>query len=571
MHDDGGRSDGPPSDVVDTLVKDAEELCRIHDHITRVVAHLDIEPTVFTDQYTKSNPSGLDFEAVIRTLIYQKACGFSQREVHQRLRRWAYLQVRFGLSRAPTQQALSYTYRRRLSLEDRQLLTKVAEGIREVAIEHDILGAPNRAPPIQPEERGGKGLNENEILRAVRIARDRVFTEFTTQRAANAKYDDEVYWELQAYLSMTAHGGRETKRRATRLSPRKEMPHGDSHTRTVKKIGAPNPQTTLGEFDYPTGAQNWKRIRKTLLDPFDRAIENLISETDFEEHLREPVNVAIDVTPWRFYPSPWKNRDLGIAKEDFPEMVSGMKDSHERGYKFATLTVVGKDTPIVLAIEPVKQQSWWEEDTVERTPIADVVDRLLSKAQEHVSIHKVMCDREYDTHAVRDVIDKKGMTYLIPKRVSANQDFEDIDNIREHPHADAGVTNNVELTVDGRTHGVDFLYVPSRSDSGNYAIFTTNAEVPPERAPGLTAQYRDRWTIENEYKSIKEHFLPRTTSSDYRVRLFYFVAAVLMYNVWRLTNLLLRTWFDVDLGEKPPVPAGEISEIIAFCIGVGFG
>lgn len=92
-----------------------------------------------------------------------------------------------------------------------------------------------------------------------------------------------------------------------------------------------------------------------------------------------------------------------------------------------------------------------------------------------------------------------------------------------------------------------------------------------ERAAGLKAQYRDRWMIENEYKSIKEHFLPRTTSSDYRVRLFYFVAAVLMYNVWRLTNLLLRTWFDVHLGEKPPVPAGEIIEAIAFCLAPASG
>jgi hypothetical protein len=164
------------------------------------------------------------------------------------------------------------------------------------------------------------------------------------------------------------------------------------------------------------------------------------------------------------------------------------------------------------------------------------------------------------------------MTYLIPKRISAAQDFEDIENIKKHPSADVAVKNDVPLTVDGRTHGVDFMYVPSKSESEDgYAIFTTNADVPPERAPGLTAQYRDRWTIENEYKSIKKHFLPSTTSSDYRVRLFYFIAAVLMYNVWRLTNLLLRSWFDVHLGDKPPLPAGEVTEIVAFFLGSGFG
>ncbi|ELZ98076.1 transposase IS4 family protein [Haloferax mucosum ATCC BAA-1512] len=579
MRGAGESSSGPPSRRATALIKQAERLCHVHDHITRVIANLEIPEDTFTDQYTKAYPDELDFEAVVRTLLYQNACGFSQREVYSRLRRWAYLQIRFGLNRAPTQQALSYTYRNRLSIQDRQTLTTVAEGIREVAAEHDLLSAPDEGPPIQPEERGEKGLTDDEILRAVRIARDRVFTEFATGRAANAKYEDEVYWELQSYLSMTAHGKRETKRRASRLSQRPEMPHGDTHTRAIKKMGAPDPQTKLPEFTDPTGLRKWKRIRKTLLDPFDRAIENLIKETDFEDNLREPVNVAIDVTPWRFYPSPWKNRDLGIVKEDFPKMVSGYSgpseddpaSDYERGYKFATLTVIGEDTPIVLAMEPVKEKSNWEGDGAVSMSKAEVVDRLLSKAQEYVDIHKVMADREFDGHAVRDVIDRKGMTYLIPKRVSAAQDIEDIENIKEHPTADIAVKHDVPLTVDGRTHEVDFIYFPPNEESETYAILLTNTDVPVERAAGLKAQYKDRWMIENEYKSIKEHFLPTTSSSDYRVRLFYFVAAVLVYNVWRLTNLLLRTWFDVDLGEKPPVPAGEITEVLALCLGSGIG
>jgi|AntDeeMetagen192_2_1112575.scaffolds.fasta_scaffold01964_4 hypothetical protein len=568
-----------PSEVAAALVEQAEDLCEIHDHITRVIADLDFPEGAFTDQYTKAYPYELDFEAVIRTLLYKETCGFSQRETHQRLNRWAYLQLRFGLDRAPTQQALSYTHRHRLSLNDRQVLTTAAKRIRGVAADHGLLSASDEGPPIDPEERGGKGLNDDEILRAIRIARDRVFTEFATERASNAKYEDEVYWELQAYLSTSVHGGRETKRRASRLCPRSEMPHGDTHTRTIKKMGAPDPQTELSEFEDATGPQKWKRIRKTLLDPFDSAIENLIEETDFEDQLREPVNVAIDVTPWRFYPSPWKNRDLGIPKEDFPEMVSGYSGpteeepsaEYERGYKFATLTVIGEDTPIVLAMEPVKEKSNWEDDDAMSTSKAEVVERLLSKAEEYVDIHKVMADREFDGHAVRDVIDRKGMTYLIPKRVNSAQDREDIENVKEHPSADIAVKNDVPLTVDGRTHEVDFIYFQSNEKTGSYAILLTNADVPVERAPGLKAQYKDRWAIEIEYRVIKEHFLPQTTSSDYRVRLFYVVAAVLMYNVWRLTNLLLRSWFDVHLGDRPPVPAGEIIEVIAFCLGPGFG
>jgi len=566
-----------PSEVAASLVEQAEDLCEIDDHITLVIAHLDIPEEELTDQYRGYNPDRFDFEAIIRTLLYREACNFSFRETESRIGLWPHLLTRFGLDRAPSEQVLSYSFRNRLSLNERRVVALAGKGIRKHAAEHGLLSAPDEGPPIQPEEKGERGLTRREVDRAVRIARDRVFPSFVTNRAPNAKYEDAAYWELQAHLTMVNEGRREQKRRSSRFSSRFEMPHPDSHLRTIKKMGSPDPQTELSEFSDPRGPVNWKRVRETLLKPFQMAIENLIEETDFEDHLREPVNVAIDVTPWRFHPSPWKNKDLDILKEDFPTMVSGYKKSsdskderYKRGYKFATLTVVGDDTPIVLAMEPVKENSKWESDKAESMSKALIVGRLLAQAQQYVDIHKVMADREFDGHAVRDVIDRKEMTYLIPKRVSAVQDFKDIENIKEHPSADIAVKHDVPLTVDGRTHEVDYIYFPSNEETGTYAILLTNADVPVERAPGLKSQYNDRWMIEIEYRTIKQNFLPTTTSSDYRVRLFYFVAGVLMYNIWRLTNLLLRKMFDTHLGEKPPVPANEISETLLF-LGPGYG
>ena len=52
----------------------------------------------------------------------------------------------------------------------------------------------------------------------------------------------------------------------------------------------------------------------------------------------------------------------------------------------------------------------------------------------------------------------------------------------------------------------------------------------------VLSAYSRRWQIENGYKSIKNDFLAKTSSNDYRVRLFYFVFAVLLYNIWRLTD-----------------------------------
>ena len=120
---------------------------------------------------------------------------------------------------------------------------------------------------------------------------------------------------------------------------------------------------------------------------------------------------------------------------------------------------------------------------------------------------------------------------------------------------------------------MSFIYVPKDSAKddeeyieGDYAIFTVNAWVGPDRGMGLTERYRDRWRIENEYKSIKQNFLPTLASSDFRSRLLYFVIGVTLYNVWRLSNYLLRDHVDVDLGEDPPILAGEIVELVGLCL-----
>jgi hypothetical protein len=47
------------------------------------------------------------------------------------------------------------------------------------------------------------------------------------------------------------------------------------------------------------------------------------------------------------------------------------------------------------------------------------------------------------------------------------------------------------------------------------------------------------------------------------------VIGVVMYNIWRVTNLLFRDAVDIHLGEQPPIPAGEFIEILAFCIVPG--
>ncbi|ELZ97634.1 hypothetical protein C439_16998 [Haloferax mediterranei ATCC 33500] len=95
------------------------------------------------------------------------------------------------------------------------------------------------------------------------------------------------------------------------------------------------------------------------------------------------------------------------------------------------------------------------------------------------------------------------------------------------------------------------------------AVFATNLSVSPKEAEMFCRRYSRRWQIENEYKSIKNDFLAKTSSKDYRVRLFYFVFAVLLYNIWRLTDFLLKAAADGEMDYAPIITAGECAELVS--------
>ena len=108
---------------------------------------------------------------------------------------------------------------------------------------------------------------------------------------------------------------------------------------------------------------------------------------------------------------------------------------------------------------------------------------------------------------------------------------------------------------------MQFVYVPSTK--GDYtAVFATNLKIGPDEAETVSRRYSRRWQIENEYKSIKHEFLAKTSSKDYRVRLFYFVFAVLLYNIWRLTDFLMKADVYGPVDYAPVLTAGECVEIV---------
>ena len=97
----------------------------------------------------------------------------------------------------------------------------------------------------------------------------------------------------------------------------------------------------------------------------------------------------------------------------------------------------------------------------------------------------------------------------------------------------------------------------SKEDKELYMLFETNhpdLELPGDEGEDgdemselekanmvarVIRKYKHRWGIENGFKQIKS-FRVRTTSMDHEYRFFNFLYACTLYNVWRLTDLMVK-------------------------------
>ncbi len=262
-----------------------------------------------------------------------------------------------------------------------------------------------------------------------------------------------------------------------------------------------------------------------------------------EASFRRPVTAAIDITTVPYY-----------GDVDGMPMVSGL-DQENRAFKFATLSIVGLNIPLVLAVEPVQESSAWDDNAPNQ--VYRVVRRLVRRAKKHVSIETVLCDREFDSMRVFQTLSNPGVNYLIPKRIT-NSEQNVLDHLEEDDQEVA--VESASVHVETGSNPMRFLYVPSTKGEG-MAVFATNMQVGPDEAEAFCHRYSRRWQIENEYKSIKGDFLVKTSSKDYRIRLFYFVFAVLLYNIWRLTDFLLKAGIDGEMDYAPVLTAASLSSI----------
>ncbi|PHQ39057.1 transposase [Halorubrum persicum] len=491
---------------------------------------LDHSLDAIEDGYPAWHPAPLSFRGMVLSFVFMEITGDSYAEFSRRLTRQPEVATILGFSRVPDESTFSRAWRNRFDDVTHEYVLAAAHFVVKEVHDRNIS-----APEVRPKAEIVDDIQEDadlvedvsfsqeDIIQTTRLARDHAFGNFDSGRASNASYEDTHFFELQTFMGMVRCG---TTQGATRFQYRRGKeygPHGDTHLRAVKQF----------EPD-------------ALIEGFDDACDRLLSAIASEASFRRPVTAAIDITTIPYY------GDV----EEMP-MVSGVPGEEERAFKFATLSIIGENIPLILAIEPIRESSSWDENPSNQ--VHRVVRRLVSRAKEHVPIETVLCDREFDSMQVFQTLSNLNVNYLIPKRIT-NSEHEVIEQMNDDGQEVA--VEPASVHVESGSHPMRFLYVPSTSGVGT-TVFATNLRVGPDEAETFCRRYSRRWQIENEYKSIKRDFLAKTSSKDYCVRLFYFAFAVLLYNIWRLTDFLLKAGVDGEMDYAPVLTAGECVEIVA--------
>jgi len=277
-------------------------------------------------------------------------------------------------------------------------------------------------------------------------------------------------------------------------------------------------------------------------DQFDGVRDRLFEVLRSQRRLPAVVDVAIDLHEWRFYGS----ADTDHVITTYPDLGTN------RAFCFATLCIVAPRARFTLAVLPMDANGFRAKQ--------EAVRSLVTTAREYVSIRHVYLDRGfYQVHVVSE-LEKLDVDYIVRARPSSGMKdrlsagaetvVDEYRMRRKRPP-----TATVDVTV---------FAVPHRSNDDEFVWFVTSLDVDSSTAKAYAAAFRRRWGIETSYRQIGD-FLPRTASPTFSVRLFYFLFAVALYNLWVLANMLASN------GNPPQTPPISTRIFRRFILSTEYG
>jgi len=279
---------------------------------------------------------------------------------------------------------------------------------------------------------------------------------------------------------------------------------------------------------------------------YRQAVTQLLNEvSETEEFFRDGI-VAIDMTE----ADPFTGDRMG--HED--EIIGTKENTDEYAYQWATVQLVGNAVPLLLDARPVRKGESRKE----------IVRDLLNSAENLVQVDNVLMDREFDSQHVLEMISRRGLSYIVPKRMQTSEKAQAKRLLQRSQ--DRYETDRKLHLGKNEWHETTLVYRrkedSEHDDHRQYSVFMTNG------GSGHLTEYGYRWEIESSYRSIKR-FMAATTSKNFGLRFFYFAFACLLYSIWRAVDLLVQVALADEYEHSPIVTADNTLTLLKKETGIG--
>ncbi|MGN8215884.1 transposase [Halococcus salifodinae] len=603
--DRGGEAlDGFVADVT-TIAQSQCEHCEGYADIETLVCRLPIDRLTFASHDDHAPYSGpYPMALLVRAFIIEKINGWDETALHDHLRANPSLCRDLGFESLPNQSTFWRAWNERFSEDLRDAVQKCADSIVTAARANEV-SFPERVNTSETAETKTNKPSKHQLVaqktdEVWQQAKPFVTDAFALDRGPNWQIHENAFFEQHAYMGMREDMYARSGPASFSLdTTRERIPTGSTHR-------------------YQIGKLSVTEIREMLRD----TTRMLIARARQNGELDGPVFAAIDVT---------KGFPFTGEVEDHEDDILGYKDGNEY-YQWAVLKIVGMDVPLVLdAIPRVRGQS--KDEIVEKllseaTEMVDV-DLVMMDREFDSDPVKDTCE-EYDVHylnptrifANSDEADTIAWMYrngerfhvteekaddgtptrkqvYLPKQSNSDDEDEgddlsavwtemcgewEFDDVEGEPSE--GMSFSRLLADIQREEEVEERKQKAQEgevDTGETVVFETNhpyvtaSNADEQQMDGrafihmierLIRWYRRRWGIENGFKKQK-HFMVRTTSTERDYRFFNFVFACVLYNVWRLVDLLVKLAIDGEnRSYSPRVDANQFLTVAKQCYGL---
>lgn len=516
----------------------------------------------------------------------------------------------------PSQSRLWEVYNEEFTDQYREFCQTVAEDIVEYARDNGIPAPDDVFEPDDDRdgesERSEKRLTNEKMKEVWAQAKPFVMDSFELDRAQNTRIPEGSFWEAHAYAGTLqdafTEGGLDAYRMNT-TRPEDQQQVGRTHRHHLQNLDVP-------------------KIRSMMQE----TTRTLVARARHNGELQGKLWAAIDITKGAPWTGDIDWTDDSHPEDDYILGYKDKEtESIDYYFQWATLQVVGLDVPLVLDAIPVRRGMTKDEivdellnGALDIVPDLDLVmmDRefdatdvravcekhgvyYLTPGRKHSS-ERATCTRLREAGKRVHVEEKSTLTGPARKRVylparntdvfeetsdedaADEEDGDDREEFRQELVADFMDTTDTDLDDEDGGEWFDDVVDDVRGEEGElagndsdvaaYAFFKTNhpaLDVEDDASEdavlstvrGFISRYANRWGIENGYKMLKQ-FRVRTSSKDHGYRYFCFTFACLLYNIWRLVDLLVKLAFEDEPAYSPRVRASTFLTLAGQHIGL---